>query len=165
MMFSSPRLAALALGLALTGCKPDTSHLEVDATITDPALSIAPSAFGTATDPQGILSGTFTLVLTLGGLANEPADVQPRQFTLVRASDQNDLGLTPIPTQATDPQVIHVGVGEKQQHVYTFTYDNPQPINALCQAGQVMFTGSVYEQSENEPKPIQSTPFTITGCP
>lgn len=157
-------LGALAPLVALGACAPDTEHLEVGAAIEGGALTIKPSPFGTAAEPQGFPEGSFTLALTLGELADKRTDVTIQKFVLVRASDQAEL-LPSIPVQATAPTVIAVGPGETQRHVYTFAYTDSLPISALCQAGQVQFTGNVLDGASDKSKPIVSTPFSITGCP
>ena len=160
---TSGRLAPFLL--ALVGCVPSTENLEINAAIADATLTVKPSDFGTAAEPQGFPAGTFSLVLTLGQLADQATDVTPQQFALVRASDQALL-LASVPVQATAPTVIRVNVGETQKFTYTFAYESSQPLNPLCQAGQVQFTGVVLDGAQNnKPKPIRSTPITVAGCP
>ncbi len=154
----------VALG-ALGACAPDTEHLEVSAAIEGGSLTLKPSPFSTPADPQAVPEGTFTLVLTLGELADKGTEVKIQQFALVRAGGDQATLLPSIPVQATAPTVIAVAPGSSERHVYTFAYDTPQKIAEMCQGGQVQFTGTVYDGANDKPKPITSTPFSIAGCP
>ncbi len=158
------RALAPTLLVMLGACSPDTENIEVSVSIKDAALTIAPSTFGTADDPQGTLSGTFTLVLELGPLADKAANVEPQQF-VIQIGDSTSV-VPPVPVAANAPKSIPVNPGQGQKVIYEFTYDGTQKIKDLCQnSKQARINAVVTDTSGAGTKNASSEVFVITGCP
>jgi hypothetical protein len=150
----------------LLGCSvPEANDLEVAARVEDPTLQISPSAFGSTAEPQGILTGTFTLSLSLGQLASKPSDVTIESFALVSAADQSAL-IAPVQVGASDPKAASVAIGETQRLVFHVAFDNkPQPISKLCAARTVQYTGTIFDGAQGKTTPVVGPSFQVQGCP
>lgn len=157
--FSSLLLASL-LG---TACEPEVKDLEVTATIEDASLTLKKSAFGTAEDPQGTPEGTFTLSLSLGQFASGGSDVTVQQFAVVDAATQKAL-LVPVQVQATAPRVFRVEIASTQRFIYTLNHDKPVKVGELCAAGQVQFTGTIFDGARGKTTAVTSKPIAVS-CP
>jgi hypothetical protein len=154
------------LAAPLASCSvPSANDLEVAARVEDSSLQVAPSAFSTPANPQGILTGTFTLTLSLGELASKGTDVTIESFALVSAADQSAL-IAPVEVGASDPKVATVNIGETQKLVYHVAFDNkPQPLAKLCAAKSVQYTGTIIDTAQNKTTPVVGPSFQIQGCP
>ena len=150
----------------LVSCSvPSANDLEVAARVEDSALQITPSQFGSATDPQGILTGTFTLTLSLGELASSSSEVKIETFALVSAADQTAL-IAPVQVGASDPKVSTVEIGTTERLVFHVAFDNkPQPIGKLCAAKMVQYTGTVFDGARGKTTPVVGPSFQVQGCP
>lgn len=159
-------LRPLLLIAPLAACSvPSANDLEVAARVEEASLQVAPSAFGTKDNPQGIVTGGFTLTLSLGELASKPSDVKIETFALVSAADQSTL-IAPVQVGASDPKVASVDINTTQRLVYHVAFDNkPQPIGKLCAAKMVQYTGTIFDGAQNKTTPVVGPSFAIQGCP
>lgn len=112
------------------------------------------------------LEGSFTLALSLGKLASSDSDVQIQKFALVRDADALPL-VSPLPLGAGAITSKHVGIGNVEKIIYTV--DGSQPISAdlktkICSAGPVRITGTIFDGSRGKTTPVESSPFTVSGC-
>jgi hypothetical protein len=154
------------LGGLLGGCSvPEANDLEVAARVEEPSLLVTPSAFGSKADPQGTLTGSFTLSLSLGTLASKPSDVTVESFALVSAADQSTL-ISPVPVAAADAKQVSVAIGETQRLVFHVSFDNkPQSIAKLCAAKNVQYTGTILDGAQGNTTPVVGPSFQVQGCP
>ncbi|MCS6898151.1 MAG: hypothetical protein RMJ98_00210 [Myxococcales bacterium] len=163
MNLPRPTLPLTLIFLLGAACVPDVKELEVTASIEEASLSIKQSPFGTAEAPQGIPEGSFTLVLRLGEYASGSSEVAVQQFAVVDSSGGQTL-LATLPIQADMKTSFRVEPGSSHRHAYTFAYDKPVPIGALCAAGQVRYTGTILDGARGKTTLVTSTPIPVS-CP
>lgn len=159
---AAPWLAALVTAASCS--LPDTEDLTITPSISASSLTLTPSAFSSKAMPQGVPAGSVTLELSLGEQAAEAADVQLQTLALLRASDRAEL-LPQLRVAADAPRAFRVEPGEKKQQVYPLAYDAPVAIGDLCQAGQVLYAGTVFDTKRNRPVPVEGAAFAPQGCP
>jgi hypothetical protein len=143
-MLTTMRYAIVAgLMLAASCSPPSANDLEVSPSIEGQNMMVSDVALGAK------LEGSFTLALSL-----------------VRDADALPL-VSPLPLGAGAITSKHVGIGNVEKIIYTV--DGSQPISAdlktkICSAGPVRIIGTIFDGSRGKTTPVESSPFTVSGC-
>lgn len=151
--------SAIAVGLALAACSPDTDHLQVDLTSQNQSITVQKTALVTQ------LTGAFVVTGKLGQNASDPETVTWQKFSLVKASDQTHLA--DVNATADSPRSLDVPIGATE--TATITIDASTSLatdvaDAICGAGGVQIVGTATESSDGAVRPIAGATFTPAGC-
>jgi hypothetical protein len=154
MAFGSFRLLPVALALPLTlGCGSKDVVLAT-MKIESPALTVDGTALTTELD------GSFTLVLTLGDRASDPATVELGTFTLQR----DGVVLVDNLDVKTDPMApFALGVGKSKRVAVTVMHSvmDPDAAAELC-AGELAYVGALTDSLADHPTTVRSDKITPT---
>ena len=150
----------LVAAVLLAGCIDTDAAVFVDATIGAPALTVVPQGglgFG--------LQGSYALELHLGARASGTSQVTYTSFSL-KGSD-GSVVVESLPVAVDKPSPVSVDPGGDV--LVTFTIDtgaatlDPAVKDQIC-AGQVRIVGVIEDSLESESSPIESSPFSASGC-
>jgi hypothetical protein len=151
-------LCAAALSGA-TSCNTDAAVF-VEADIESSVVTVSQGALGTN------IAGTFTLTLHLGARASGPSEITLGSFSI--KNEAGDVLLDTLPVISDRPSPITVNPDTDES--VTFAIDSGgEPLDEdlypqLC-AGKIVISGVVDDSLDPGPNPVDSEPFTATGCP
>lgn len=136
--------------------------MKLTAEIADVSLTVAQSSLATS------LSGSFTLHLNLGDLAQESATVSnPPTFQLVTATNRSTVtGLDALVQGATFPVTVAPGGSTALSYKLNDQASLPQDAATTLCSGNVLVTGTLKDSSNgDQPLGVDSTPTKPSGCP
>jgi hypothetical protein len=150
----------LLAALLAAGCIDTDAAVFVDATLGAPALTLVPAGgFGVT------LQGSFALELHLGARASGTSQVTYTSFSLKAADGSVVVESLPVAVDKPSPVAVDPG----SDVLVTFTIDSGATVldntvkDRIC-AGQVKIVGVIEDSLESESSPLESAPFSPSGC-